>query len=54
MDTDGNILAALHGLADAFNAHDIEGVMSFSRRTAVSTCREVPNRMAHGFRAWSR
>jgi ketosteroid isomerase-like protein len=29
MDTDAHTLAALHGLADAFNAHDIEGVMSY-------------------------
>jgi ketosteroid isomerase-like protein len=29
MVTEGEILAALHGLAVAFNAHDIDGVMSF-------------------------
>ena len=29
MDTEAEILAALHGLAAAFNAHDIDGVMSF-------------------------
>ena len=29
MDTEAEILRALHGLAAAFNAHDIEGVMSF-------------------------
>jgi ketosteroid isomerase-like protein len=29
MDTDAHILAALHGLANAFNAHDIDGVMSY-------------------------
>ncbi len=29
MDTEAEIMAALHGLAAAFNAHDIDGVMSF-------------------------
>ena len=29
MDSDAHILASLHGLAEAFNAHDIEGVMSY-------------------------
>ncbi len=29
MDTESPVLAALHGLANAFNAHDIEGVMSY-------------------------
>ena len=29
MVTEAEILAALHGLAAAFNAHDIDGVMSF-------------------------
>ncbi|MFN4140316.1 nuclear transport factor 2 family protein [Aestuariivirga sp.] len=29
MDTDAHILASLQGLADAFNAHDIEKVMSY-------------------------
>ena len=29
MDIETEIMAALHGLAAAFNAHDIDGVMSF-------------------------
>lgn len=29
MDSDADIMAALEGLAAAFNAHDIDGVMSF-------------------------
>lgn len=29
MTTEAEILAALHGLADAFNAHDIDRVMSY-------------------------
>ena len=29
MDTEAEIMAALHGLAAAFNARDIDGVMSF-------------------------